>query len=283
MSITGLTITATPIGNLADASPRAIASLTAADIIACEDTRHSGRLFQALGIDRQAKLVAYHDHSQQATRDYLITAMKQGKAVTLICDAGTPLISDPGYRLVAQCHTASIPITAIPGPSAALAALVMSGLPTDRFYFVGFLPTTKPKRLATLTEILALAATSIIYESAKRLSKCLTDIAGLAPTRLVFIGRELTKKFEQSWRGEAKTLAEKFASLPPPKGEVVIVVAPSPAQAATQPSEAELRAMLAQAKADGLPPSMAARHVHGITGISKSRLYNLALAGDKGE
>lgn len=282
-SIPGLTITATPIGNLADVSQRAAESLTQADIVACEDTRTTKKLLKLLGLKQHGQLVRYDDHSDTAIRHRLIHAMQDGKSVTLVADAGTPLISDPGYRLVVACHAADLPITAIPGPSALLAGLVISGLPTDRFYFAGFLPTTASKRHAALGEILAIPATAIFYESSKRLAKTLAEIAAIAPDRLVWVGRELTKKFEETWRGEAQTLADKFAHQPPPqqvlRGEVVIITAPPPP--APPISDEALTDHLREARSKGLSPSMAARHVYtqlrGQSKISKSHLYRLAM------
>ena len=282
-NIPGLTITATPIGNLADMSQRAIESLAEADIVACEDTRTTKKLLHLLGLKSHGQLVSYHDHIDEATRHRLIHAMQNKKSVTLVADAGTPLISDPGYRLVVACHAANLPITAIPGPSALLAGLVISGLPTDRFYFAGFLPTPASKRHAALLDLLAIPATTIVYEACNRLPKTLAEIAEIAPSRLVWVGRELTKKFEETWRGEAQTLADTFARQPPPKGEAVLIIAPPPP--APPLSDEVLMEQLTAAHAKGLSPSMAARHVYiqlktqikGQSKISKSRLYRLAL------
>ena len=273
--IPGLTITSTPIGNLDDLSPRAAQSLKTADIIACEDSRHTGMMLKRLGITPK-KLQSYHEHSPAQTREKLLTAMQDGKAVTLVSDAGTPLISDPGYRLVKACRTRSIPITAIPGPSALLTALVASGLPTDRFYFAGFLPHTSKKRQTTLATLMPLDASIICYESAKRLTATLSAIASIAPTRLCYVGRELTKRFEQSWLMRAADLAAYFKNQGAPKGEVVLIIAPPPNEKPVL-DDATLIALLRTERKKGASRRDAVRAVAAATATNKARVYALML------
>ena len=272
----GLIITSTPIGNLGDLSPRAMVVLSEADIIACEDTRHTGLLLSRLGITH-GTLVAYHDHSSVETRKKLLASMLNGLAVALVSDSGTPLISDPGYRLVKDCYDAGIEVRAVPGASALLAGLVISGLPTDRFYFGGFLPSTISKKRETLMELLAISSTVIFYDTARRLPKTMAELAALAPERLVFIGRELTKLYEEGLRDTAKNLAERLARDGAPKGEVVVVVA---GEKRPETSEGDAIKMLSEAMADGLSRRDAVRQVSASCGISRSRLYALSLGQD---
>ena len=273
--IPGLTITSTPIGNLDDLSPRAAQSLKTADIIACEDSRHTGMMLKRLGIVPK-KLQSYHEHSPAQTREKLLTAMQDGAAVTLVSDAGTPLISDPGYRLVKACRARTIPITAIPGPSALLTALVASGLPTDRFYFAGFLPHTHKKRQTTLATLMPLDASIICYESAKRLTATLAAIAAIAPDRLCYVGRELTKRFEQSWLMRAADLAAYFADHGNPKGEVVLIIAPPPNEKPAISDDALIDLLRSERK-KGATRRDAVRVVAAATATKKARVYALML------
>ena len=271
--ISGLTITSTPIGHLDDLSPRAAQSLKDANIIACEDCRHTGLMLARLGITPE-KLQSYHEHSPARVRETLLTAMQDSKAVTLVSDAGTPLISDPGYRLVKACRDRAIPITAIPGPSALLAGLVTSGLPTDRFYFAGFLPNTRKKRQSALETLMILDATIICYESAKRLSDALSDIAAISPHRLCYVGRELTKRFEQSWLTDAADLVAHFVAHGVPKGEVVLIIAPPPRQII---SDSTLIDLLRLERKKGASRRDAVHVVAAETTTNKSRVYALML------
>ena len=273
----GLTVTATPIGNLGDLSPRARESLEKADIIACEDTRHTGLMLSRLGI-AHGKLVAYHDHSPAATTTRLITAMADGKAVTLVSDAGTPLISDPGFRLVRGCREHGIAVTTIPGPSALLAGLAVAGLPTDRFFFGGFLPTAKGQRRKELEAMLPLTATLVFYESPKRITATLADLAELAPDREIAIAREMTKLHEECLHGQAAILLARYQDSGPPKGEIVLMI--GPASAAAMPDEADLLQMLRRAIADGYSRRDAADLVSTATGAPRRKVYSLSLELD---
>lgn len=275
MTPPGLTITATPIGNLDDISPRAVASLTGADLIACEDTRHTGLMLSRLGL-KHGRLVSYHDHTSTEAREKLLAELAEGKAVTLVSDAGTPLISDPGYRLVKACRERGIPVTTVPGPSALLAGLVISGLPTDRFYFAGFLPNTSSKRQKTLNQLMTIDATIICYESARRLGDAMADIAEISPLRLCSIARELTKTFEESWHDTAANLAEHFRQEGPPKGELVVMIAPPDDMEKDVDDDAILN-LLKEAMAQGASRRDAVRQISTETGVGKSRVYDLML------
>lgn len=218
----GLYVVATPIGNLADMSQRAIAILGAADIVAVEDSRVTGKLLHHLGIKK--KMRRYNDHSSEQDRLSLVAAARDG-VVALVSDAGTPLISDPGYKLVRSARAAGVEVFAAPGPSAAIAALSICGLPTDRFLFAGFLPSKAKARSDALAELAGIKATLVFYESGPRLAATLKAIADAYGDREVAIARELTKKFEEVLTGTARDLAERYATQEP-KGEIVLIVGP---------------------------------------------------------
>lgn len=218
----GLYVVATPIGNLADMSQRAIAVLDAAEIVAVEDSRVTGKLLHHLGLKK--KMRRYNDHSSTNDRDSLIAAARDG-VVALVSDAGTPLISDPGYKLVRSARDAGVPVYTIPGASAVIAALSISGLPTDRFLFSGFLPNKAKARADALLELASIKATLVFYESGPRLAASLETIAQLYGDREVAVARELTKKFEEVVTGTAAELAARYAAQEP-KGEIVLMVGP---------------------------------------------------------
>jgi 16S rRNA (cytidine1402-2'-O)-methyltransferase len=218
----GLYVVATPIGNLADMSQRAIAILEAADIVAVEDSRVTGKLLHHLGLKK--KMRRYNDHSSEGDRESLVAIARDG-VVALVSDAGTPLISDPGYKLVRAAREASVEVYAAPGPSAAIAALSICGLPTDRFLFAGFLPSKAKARADALAELAATKATLVFYESGPRLAATLAAIAQAYGGREVAVARELTKKFEEVVTGSASDLAARYAEHEP-KGEIVLIVGP---------------------------------------------------------
>lgn len=218
----GLYVVATPIGNLADMSQRAIAVLDAAEIVAVEDSRVTGKLLHHLGLKK--KMRRYNDHSSTNDRDSLIAAARDG-VVALVSDAGTPLISDPGYKLVRAARDAGVPVYTIPGASAVIAALSISGLPTDRFLFSGFLPNKAKARADALLELASIKATLVFYESGPRLAASLETIAQLYGDREVAVARELTKKFEEVVTGTAAELAARYAAQEP-KGEIVLIIGP---------------------------------------------------------
>jgi 16S rRNA (cytidine1402-2'-O)-methyltransferase len=212
----------TPIGNLGDISFRAVECLRAADVIACEDTRHSSRLLSHLEISGK-ELVALHDHNEQQRASQLVERAASGEQIVFLSDAGTPTISDPGYRLVNCCIEADVPVEVIPGPSAVITALAGSGLPTDAFYFGGFLPVKSGKRLKELEAALVRTETSLYFESPYRIAKTLHAISGLDGDREICVARELTKKFETYHRGTAAELADEFAERKA-KGEITLVI-----------------------------------------------------------
>ncbi|MCU0947904.1 MAG: 16S rRNA (cytidine(1402)-2'-O)-methyltransferase [Porphyrobacter sp.] len=266
----GLYIVATPIGNLGDITLRAIAVLKRSDVIACEDTRVTGKLLKALGIS--ARLQRYDDHASDSARARLIEAART-QAVALVSDAGTPLISDPGYRLVREARAAGIAVTTIPGACAAIAGLTLAGLPNDRFLFAGFLPVKDKGREDCLAGLAAVDATLIFYETAPRLVRSLQAIAGLWPTREVAVARELTKLFEECRRGFAADLADYYGAHPP-KGEIVLMIGPPADEPAlATDSDALLREALAS-----MSPAKAAGQVAKATGLDRASLYARAVA-----
>lgn len=218
----GLYLVATPIGNASDIGLRAISVLNQVDLIACEDTRNTAKLLSIHGIT--GSLFPYHDHNGPQARPKLLEILTAGGSVALVSDAGTPAISDPGYKLVRACIDEGVFVTAVPGASSSLAALIISGLPTDRFYFAGFLPNRKSGRQRALDAIKNVPGTLIIQESAKRLAPSLSDMAVVLGDRPAAVTRELTKRFEEIRRGTLVELADHYAEAGPPKGEVVVVV-----------------------------------------------------------
>ena len=260
---------ATPIGNLSDITLRAIDVLSQCDRIACEDTRVTGKLLKHLGISKP--LQRYDDHASDTVRDRLIEQMGH-EAIALVSDAGTPLVSDPGFDLVRRARAAGIAVTAIPGACAAIAGLTLSGLPNDRFLFAGFLPVKEKARGETLAEFAAVQAALIFYESGPRLVKSLKAIGEVLPGRDVAVARELTKLHEECRTGSAQDLAEHYTAHPP-KGEIVLLVGPPQAvQASPQDADDMLRDALASMKT-----SQAAAHVAKVTGLDRKALYNRAM------
>jgi 16S rRNA (cytidine1402-2'-O)-methyltransferase len=269
----GLYIAATPIGNLGDVTLRLLEALTGADLVACEDTRITQRLLGRYGL--AAKLVPYHEHNAEAMRPKLLAALAAGKSVLLVSDAGTPLISDPGFKLVRAAVAAGHAVTALPGPSAVLAALAVAGLPTDRFLFAGFLPAKTAARTSAIAELAGVRATLVLLESPQRLAVALADLAaGLGP-RPAAVARELTKAFEEVRRGTLTELAAHYAASGPPKGEVTLVIGPPLAEASE--STIDLDAALRDAMAK-LRLSEAVAAVAAETGLPRKAVYARALA-----
>lgn len=265
----GLYIVATPIGNLADITLRAIGVLRGAALIACEDTRVTGKLLKHLGF--KARLQRLDDHAPPEVRARIIDEARHSP-VALVSDAGTPLISDPGYRLVREARAAGVNVVAIPGACAAIAGLAISGLPSDRFLFAGFLPVKDKAREEALAALAGVDASLVFYETAPRLEKSLRAIATLWPTREVAVARELTKLHEECRSGTAAELADHYASHPP-KGEIVLLIGPPAADEAPElDADALLRAALA-----GAGPGKAAGIVAKATGIDRATLYARAL------
>lgn len=266
-----LYLVSTPIGNLGDVTIRALETLAAADLIACEDTRTTRVLLDRYGI--RTKLVAYHEHNEATAAVRLVEDILTGKSVAQVSDAGTPLVSDPGYRLAGKAIEAGIRVVPIPGASALLAALTASGLPSDSFFFAGFLPARDGQRRTRLEAIRSVPGTLILYESPRRLADSLATLAAVLGARPAAIGRELTKTFEELRRGSLDELAAHYAQAETPKGEVVICVGP-PREDAAVPEDTD--ALLVSLAAE-MPTSKAAGEAARMTGRPKAELYRRLL------
>ncbi len=266
----GLYIVSTPIGNLGDISVRALFTLAAADMVVCEDTRHSRKLFSAYGIGR--KLETYHDFSGEKDRARILDALREGKSVAVISDAGTPLIADPGFKLVRAAVAEGYSVFPVPGPSALLSALVASGLPSDQFFFGGFLPQKETARRKALISIRDIPGTLILYETPSRIEATLTALGEILPDRAVTIARELTKVHETLARGTPVALLEEVRRNAP-KGELVILIGPGEPRTA---SEADIEEALREAlKRESVKEAV--EKVATELGVGKKKVYNLAL------
>jgi 16S rRNA (cytidine1402-2'-O)-methyltransferase len=270
-------LVATPIGNLGDITLRSLWVLGGADRILCEDTRVTGRLLARYRIE--ATLEPYHDHNADRVRPAILARLRRGETLALVSDAGTPLVSDPGYRLVRDAVAEGLPVTAAPGPSAAITALTLSGLPPDLFLFAGFLPPRQAARKKALAAWRDLAATLIFYEGPSRLAAALADMADILGDRDAAVARELTKMHEEIRRGRLSALAAHYREAGAPRGEIVIVVGPPDAEAAPL-SEAELDRRLADALGR-FSLRDAAALVAEETGLPRRELYRRALALQK--
>jgi 16S rRNA (cytidine1402-2'-O)-methyltransferase len=268
----GLYLVATPIGNLADITLRALAVLRGVDRIICEDTRVTGKLVSKYVIS--TPLGVYHDHNAEEVRPAILAALHRGERVALVSDAGTPLVSDPGYKLVRAAIAENLPVTAVPGPSAALTALILSGLPPDAFLFAGFLPPRQAARQRALERWAAVEASLVFFETTPRLVDSLTDMAMILGDRQAAVVRELTKLHEEIRRGRLSDLADRYRGAGPPRGEVVIVVAPPER---SEPGDAEVDGRLRKALAE-LGVREAAAKLASETGLSRRELYRRALA-----
>jgi 16S rRNA (cytidine1402-2'-O)-methyltransferase len=267
----GLYVVATPIGNLSDMSQRALDMLGAADIVAVEDSRVTGKLLHHVGLKK--KMWRYNDHSSAGDRDRLIDAARSG-IVVLVSDAGTPLISDPGYKLVRGAREAGVLVSSVPGPSAVVAALSICGLPTDRFLFAGFLPSKAKAREGAIAELAAIRATLVFYESGPRLGVMLAALAKGLGNREVAVARELTKKFEEVVGGSLEDLAKRYAEQAP-KGEIVVIVAPPFEDVQSEQGDADLA--LAEALTR-LPAAKAAAEIAKRFGLERGEVYARATA-----
>ena len=268
-----LVVCPTPIGNLEDVTLRVLAALREADVVACEDTRRTRVLLDRYGV--RARLVSYHEHNEQARASELVGRMREGEVVALVSDAGMPLVSDPGYLLVRGCVAAGLPVEVLPGPSAAITALVASGLPADEWRFHGFLPRKRGELRRLLAEP---GGTLVAFESPRRVPATLALLAEVDPEREVAVCRELTKAHEEIVRGSAVDLAARYADAPP-KGEVVLVLGP---RSAPEPDSAEPPGLdaLRRLVDAGARPRKAAAVVAELTGGSANALYRALTAGD---
>jgi 16S rRNA (cytidine1402-2'-O)-methyltransferase len=263
-----LAIVATPIGNLEDLTLRAARTLREADLIACEDTRQTRKLLAHYGISKP--LVSYHEHNERERSSELLEELAKGRTIALVSDAGTPLIADPGYRLVAQARERGFQVTPIPGPSALIAALSASGLPTDAFLFHGFLPAKTTARRTLLEQLKSLPATLVFYETPHRILDALEDIAAILGSRTVALGREITKTYEEFLSGPAAELHEKLAARPSIKGEFVVMIAKGQAhEEETTSLEEAVEELIAQ----GVPRMDALKQVARRRGLSKREVY----------
>ncbi|TLP47136.1 16S rRNA (cytidine(1402)-2'-O)-methyltransferase [Cohaesibacter sp. CAU 1516] len=268
----GLYIVSTPIGNLKDITIRALESLAAADMVACEDTRVSRKLLTHYGI--RTRLITYHEHNADRQRPYILNALAEGKAVCLISDAGTPLLSDPGYKLVGDVIEAGHAVIPIPGASAMLAALVAAGLPTDQIHFAGFLPQKAGARDRKLMDLSGATGTLVFYESPRRLAPVLSAMAThLGGERHVVVARELTKKFEEFKRGTLTELAALYAESDAPRGEAVVLIGPR-----SEPDVAELdvEALIREGLNSGLHVKQLSADIAARVGAKKNDIYKLA-------
>jgi 16S rRNA (cytidine1402-2'-O)-methyltransferase len=258
-----LVVCPTPIGNLEDVTLRVLSALREADLVACEDTRRTRILLDRYGVS--AELVSYHEHNERERAAQLVERMRRGAVVALVSDAGMPLVSDPGFVLVQACVAAGLAVEVLPGPSAALAALVASALPADRWRFTGFLP----RRRGELEELLHSPETIVAFESPRRVGASLETLARLDPERPVAVCRELTKVHEEVVRGSARELADRYAGAAP-KGEVVLVIGPAAEPAADSGAALDAVRRLVDA---GAKPRVAARVVAELTGVPANDLY----------
>ncbi len=269
----GLHVVATPIGNLRDISFRALGTLAAADAVIAEDTRVTRILLAHYGIS--TPMVAYHEHNAAVMRPHLVARLKEGASLALVSDAGTPLVSDPGFKLVSDVLAEGIAVFPVPGPSAVLAALVVAGLPTDRFFFEGFLPPRSAARRQRIAELAPIPGTLVFFESARRVAETLADLAAVLGDRPAALARELTKHFETVRRGPLPELAAMLESEDPPKGEIVLLVGPPPegaAEASAEDVDSRLRTALLT-----LSVKDAASVVSADTGQPRRKIYARAV------
>lgn len=268
----GLYIVATPIGNLGDISARAIETLNSAEVIACEDTRVTKKLFSLLGISLKKRFITLHDHNEEEQAQKLIDIINQGEAIALVSDAGSPLISDPGYKLIKHCRSQGVYICTMPGACALICALQLSGLPTNKFLFAGFIPNKDKARLDLFKRYENLDATLIFYETAPRILKTLTAAQVVFGSREVAVAREISKVYEQCLTGTPDELIAHF-SIAEPKGEMVFMVAPN--EEKTNP-ELDIEALL-QEKLKDMSLKSAVKAVVEEYNLNKNEVYELAL------
>jgi len=275
-----LVLVATPIGNLGDVSQRAREALASADLIACEDSRHSGRLVKHLGVSDPTYIVV-NEHTERDATARIVDAVSSGRTVALITDAGTPAISDPGAVVVRAVIDAGLTVTAVPGPAALVMALVLSGLPTTRFVFEGFLPRSGGDRERRLADIAVEERTVVVYESPRRIERTLSDLAvACGPGRRVAVTRELTKLHEEVLRGQAAEIAAQLGSRPSVKGEITLLVGPPEGE--EDISEADLETAITEALA-AMPASKAASEVAKRFNLGRSDIYQRILARRQGD
>src|SRR5689334_21863345 len=272
-----LYLVATPIGNLADITHRALQVLKDVDLIACEDTRHTNKLLNHYGIT--TKTISYHEHNEQQRAAHLIERLKQGTNIAVVSDAGTPSISDPGFRLVRAAIENDIVVVPVPGPSALITALIAAGLPTDEFFFAGFLPSRTSARRARLTELQAVPGTLIFYEAPHRLAETLADAHEILGEREAVVARELTKLHEEIRRGRLSELSEHYSSAEQPRGEIVLLIDRTVLDEATdKPVDASISSLVNQFEAEGLDHRAALKKAARELGLSRAVAYRRLVA-----
>ena len=270
-----LAVISTPIGNLGDLSPRAAEKLQKADILACEDTRVTRKLLALKGLRTSAKFLPYHDYNGKSMRPRLLAAMAAGNLVALVRDAGTPLVSDPGYKLVVACHDANIQVMPIPGPSAVLASLAAAGLPSDRFLFAGFVPNNRNLAHSTLSEFSKIQMTSIWFESPRRLGETLQLMHKVFGDRLAVVARELTKIHENLHRDSLKVLSDFYTKSKIPKGEIVILVSGASKKDNTYDTKKLVSILREEMSSNSLRDAV--QNVTEISGEPRRTIYSLAI------
>lgn len=273
-----LYLVATPIGNLADITHRALQVLSDVDLIACEDTRHTHKLLQHYGIT--TKTTSYHEHNEQQRTSHLIELLKQGSDVAVVSDAGTPGISDPGFRLVRAAIENDVAVVPVPGPSALIAALIAAGLPVDEFFFAGFLPSRSNARRTRLEELKTVPGTLIFYEAPHRLAAMLKDAYEILGEREAVIARELTKLHEEIKRGRLSELAELYVE-EEPRGEIVVLIDRNVIGEAVKESAANVSALVRQFEQDGLDHRAALKKAARELGLSRAEAYRRLIAERK--
>ncbi|MFL6286272.1 MAG: 16S rRNA (cytidine(1402)-2'-O)-methyltransferase [Pyrinomonadaceae bacterium] len=270
-----LYLVATPIGNLEDVTRRALRVLAEADVVACEDTRHTRRLLEHFGI--RARTVSYHEHNERERGEELARMIEEGASVALVSDAGTPGINDPGYRVVRACVERDLRVVPVPGPSAFVAALIASGLPTDEFYFGGFLPARAHARRQRLSTVRGLRATLVFYETPHRIAQALADAREVLGEREAVVARELTKLHEEIARGRLSELAARFTDEASARGEMVLVidreVIEGEGGAASSPSSSSVAERVAALEAEGLDPRAALKRAARELGLTRDEAY----------
>ncbi len=271
MLSSGLYIVATPIGNLGDISVRSLETLSACDTVACEDTRVAKKLFRLLNLPLNKNFICCQDHNEEDAAQLLTDLIADGRSIALISDAGSPLISDPGYKLVCRCRRLGLPVFALPGASAVITALQLSGMPTNRFMFAGFIPNKDKARLDLFNELKNINTTLVFYETSLRLLKTLRAAASVFGNRQTAVVREMTKIYEECRSGTPDELAQYYQANPP-KGEIVLIVEPPHADESAIDIAAELQKRLAR-----MSLKSAVREVADITSRSKNEVYQLAL------
>jgi 16S rRNA (cytidine1402-2'-O)-methyltransferase len=279
-----LFIVATPIGNLEDITPRALRVLREVDLIACEDTRHTRVLLNRFGI--KAKTISYHEHNERASAEELCRLLESGKDVALVSDAGTPLISDPGFRIVRAAIERGVAIVPVPGPTALVAALVASGLPSDQFFFAGFLPARASARRAKLEKLRAIPATLVFYEAPHRIAATLKDALNVLGDRAAMVARELTKLHEEIARGNLDKLAQRFCAGPPARGEMVLLIGganetESRGGIKSEDAPARLATRVSALESEGFDSKAALRQAARELGLKRAEAYRLMVAQKK--